>query len=389
MTDGYEWPILLKEGISLNMNPREVPLPKKPNLRRRLWFVCCLLGSGIVMLFLYTLLHEGGHALVGILYGGKVDRMVLGLNAHVSISGAVYSQAGEALLNVAGLLLPLLFLVVALVVYQAKFKSALYHIFHAVMWMGISSSLLAWVIIPIVALVDRPPVGDDTTNFLSNTGLHPLLLILMAMLIITGLIMLAIKRGLFAKIAGLFRSLFQAEFQKGKLVFLLRTIIGVVLVFAIVLIGFRMLAPTPVLKTMFSMTVSQDTGVLRLPFEVKQSKAYSMSLSLDASGLLTDIQIYNEAGDRIYQNLAEWFTLEGYGTLKLEQGQYEMILTFLLDPQDMEGHFRKMGYDFTADEIAGLAEVFATGQMGGQETSQVTSQGQGAGHQIRFSATIK
>jgi len=358
------------------------------SLRRRLWFVCCLLGSGIAMLFLYTLLHEGGHALVGILYGGKVDRMVLGLNAHVSISDAVYSQAGAALLNVAGLLLPLLFLVVALVAYQAKFKSVLYHIFHAVMWMAISGSLLAWVIIPITALVAAPPVGDDTTNFLSDTGLHPLLLILTAMLIIAGLTLLAIKRGLFAKVAELFRPLFKAEFQKGKLVFLLRMTIGVALVFAMVLIGFRLLAPKPVLKTFFSMEVSQDTEVLKLPFEVQQSKSYSMSLSLEASGLLTDIQIYNKAGDRIYQNLAARFSLKG--TLELEQGQYEMVLTFLLNPQDIEEHFLKMGYDFTQDEIATLAKVFDT-DSDHLATSETASRGIGqvTGHNIKFSATIK
>ena len=134
---------------------------------------------------------------MGILYGGKVDRMVLGLNAHVSISGAEYSRTGLALLNVAGLLLPVLFLVVALAVYQAKIKSALYHFFYGVLWMAISGSLLAWVIIPIIALFGTPPQGDDVTKFMTNTGLNPMIMILAAILIVAGLIILALKKGLF------------------------------------------------------------------------------------------------------------------------------------------------------------------------------------------------
>jgi hypothetical protein len=146
------------------------------------------------------------------------------------------------------------------------------------------------------------------------------------------------------------------------------------------------------------MTVTQQTGDLKLPFEVKRSKHYDMSLSLDASGMLTDIQIYNEEGQLIYQNLAEYFTFDGNGNLELEQGQYEMVLTFLMNPQDMEEHFRMMGYDFNEEAIATLAEVFdadldadsdsvAFGQATDQTSSQASSQA--LGHRIIFSATIK
>lgn len=372
------------------------------NLRRRLWYVCCLLGSGVAILFLYTLLHEGGHALVGILYGGKVDRMVLGLNAHVSISGAEYSRTGLALLNVAGLLLPVLFLVVALAVYQAKIKSALYHFFYGVLWMAISGSLLAWVIIPIIALFGTPPQGDDVTKFMTNTGLNPMIMILAAILIVAGLIILALKKGLFTTIAGILRPLLRAEPQKKEKVPLpriaFRMILGIALLLVVILAGFRILTSQPVLETRFSMTVTQQTGDLKLPFEVKRSKHYDMSLSLDASGMLTDIQIYNEEGQLIYQNLAEYFTFDGNGNLELEQGQYEMVLTFLMNPQDMEEHFRMMGYDFDEEAIATLAGVFdadldagsdslAFGQATDQTSSQASSKA--LGHKIIFSATIK
>ena len=50
-------------------------------------------------IYLYTFLHEGGHALVGIIYGGKIDRFVLGFDAHVTIHGAKFTQLGESLFN--------------------------------------------------------------------------------------------------------------------------------------------------------------------------------------------------------------------------------------------------------------------------------------------------
>jgi hypothetical protein len=353
----------VKEGIDLN-------------LQQRLRYSCGMIGSGVLMVYLYTLLHEGGHALVGILYGGKVNRFVLGLNAHVSISDAVYSQVGKALQNVAGLLLPLLFLIIALVVYQTKCKNALYHIFYGALWLSFSCSLLAWVIIPFMALFATPPMGDDITNLLMNTSLHPLAVSLAALLLIAGLALLAFKRGLLCKIAEIFRALFQTEFRKGKLVFLIKVIIGVALVFIVGLVGFRILAPEPVLETSFVMTVGLDTEDVKLQFEAKQSKPYSMDLTLDGQGILTDIQIYNEEGTRVYQTLAESFTHNGYGSLKLEKGQYEMVLTFLQEPQDMEAHFRIMGYDFTRDEIEALKKIY-------DPDTRAT------GYPIKFSATIK
>lgn len=59
-----------------------------------------------LLAYLYTLLHEGGHALVGIIYGGRIDSFVLGFNAHVAIREANFTQIGESLFNSAGVLLP-------------------------------------------------------------------------------------------------------------------------------------------------------------------------------------------------------------------------------------------------------------------------------------------
>jgi len=43
-------------------------------------YVICFLFSCVILLYFYTLLHEGGHALVAIMCGGKVDEIVLGIN---------------------------------------------------------------------------------------------------------------------------------------------------------------------------------------------------------------------------------------------------------------------------------------------------------------------
>ena len=60
-----------------------------------------------IWVFAYAFLHEAGHALVGIAYGGTIENFVFwNFNARVVIAGANFSQIGEPLMNVAGILFP-------------------------------------------------------------------------------------------------------------------------------------------------------------------------------------------------------------------------------------------------------------------------------------------
>lgn len=314
------------------------------------------LFSCIILLYFYTLLHEGGHALVAIICGGKVDKFILGLNAHVQTSGATFTIFSEALFNSMGVLLPVIFLIIALVIYKPKNKYTFYHIFYGFISLSITCSLLAWVIVPFMTLFTLPPAGDDVTKFLNITGLHPLTVTLAALLIIVALVFFIYKRGLFGKIKEINYELLQVDRYKDRKLFLIRVFIGISLGVIILVVGFSILIPKPVFKTSLSIEVKSTTENEKLPFKVEKSKVYSMNLELKAKGILTDVQIYTDKGTLIYQNICEWFTL---GTsLKLEKGNYVLVLTFLKDPSGMKKHFMSRGYMFEADVLERLKETY-------------------------------
>lgn len=127
-------------------------------------------------IYLYTFLHEGGHALVGIIYGGKIDRFVLGFDAHVTIHGAKFTQLGESLFNLAGTLLPVICLVVALILYNRNIKNLVYHFIYAESTIMIIGSLIAWIAIPVISLFTAPPSYDDVSKFMEVSDLNPLLI---------------------------------------------------------------------------------------------------------------------------------------------------------------------------------------------------------------------
>ncbi|HZJ84414.1 MAG TPA: hypothetical protein VFD02_02555 [Syntrophomonadaceae bacterium] len=252
---------------------------------------------------------------------------------------------------------PVVFLIIALFIYKPGIKYTYYHIFYGLLSLNITSSLLAWVLIPFISLFTLPPAGDDTTKFLDITGLHPLIVSFTALLIIATLVFFTYKRGLIGKIKEIKSELFQASSRKNNKAFLIPLFIGVLLGVIIVAVGFSVLRPKPVLETYFSMEVNPTTENMEFPFKVDKSKSYNMNLELETKNILTDVQIYSENKTLVYQNIAEWFSL---GTsFQLEKGNYVFVLTFLKKPKDMQEHFNTMGYMFEDDTIQGFKEIYS------------------------------
>ncbi len=134
-----------------------------------------MLLSALGIALAYTLLHEGGHALAGLAFGGRVteiDLNFLNLGAHVNLDG-VFSRSQEAVINVSGLALPLLVWLV-LILALPKNGSPLVLWIKFIASAGTLCSLLAWVIIPFLYLNNTAPAGDDVTRFLANSSLPPL-----------------------------------------------------------------------------------------------------------------------------------------------------------------------------------------------------------------------
>jgi hypothetical protein len=161
------------EDIFNNPNePTRKAMETKPS---HLLKILLLLFIMLFVVFSYTFLHEGGHALVGVLSGGRLTEFSLNffdLSAHVGMD-VDFSPLQRVLNNLAGAGLPLLawfFLLLALprqgnlAVESLKVGSTLV----------VLSTLLAWIALPLLFLAGNAP-SDDVTNFLRNSGLHPLL----------------------------------------------------------------------------------------------------------------------------------------------------------------------------------------------------------------------
>jgi len=313
----------------------------------------------LALIYLYTFLHEGGHALVAIMYGGRIDSFVLGFNAHITTSGANFTPLGEALFYAAGVLLPALSLAVALKFYNRNIKSRIFHYLYALFTLMIIGSFLAWVAIPLISMFTEPPAGDDVSKFLEVSGLNPLPVSFITLMLMFLLALIASKKGVFSKAREQLSSLSQWEdgqYKKARTLGPVSIILPFILL--LVLVGFgayHILQPNKVFETSFSMEIHDARKVVEMPFKVTKSKSYSLSLNLDAEGLLTDIQICDSAGNTVYQNISERFNLSS--SLDLKTGDYLLTLTFLREPEAMTQYFAEKGYTFSSEQMDELREV--------------------------------
>ena len=153
--------------------------------RQKLYWAVMVIAVCLLVFFLYTLLHEGGHALTGLLLGAKITDFNLDfitLGAHVGLDGD-FSAAQHALISLAGVGLPLIVLALYLGFSPQKLNpvAELFRLFVSV---GTLFSLLAWVVLPVLTMAGVT-ARDDAVNFLGRTGMHPLALSAAALLIFT------------------------------------------------------------------------------------------------------------------------------------------------------------------------------------------------------------
>jgi hypothetical protein len=166
-------------------------MDKRQRILHRLAIILPLMVFSVL---LYTFLHESGHALFGVLFGGRLtsfDINFLTISAHAGISGE-FSTTQRAVIAAAGVSLPLVLWALMPVVLPPR-RNPLVEWFTILFSVGVVNSLLAFIIIPVLHLFGRAP-GDDATNFLRITGFPPLLVTLAALLIYTGAWILFFKR---------------------------------------------------------------------------------------------------------------------------------------------------------------------------------------------------
>ncbi len=153
----------------------------------RLRFAGFTLLIALAVALVYTTLHEAGHALAGLAFGGRIsefDVNFFNLGAHVNIDGG-FNRSQNAVINVSGAALPLLVWLVLILVLP-KNDSPLVQWTKFITSAGTLCSLLAWVIIPFLYLKNTAPIGDDATKFIANSGLPPLVVAFCALILFAG-----------------------------------------------------------------------------------------------------------------------------------------------------------------------------------------------------------
>lgn len=128
------------------------------------------------VLVIYTFLHEGGHALVGVLSGGRLTSFSINffnISAHAGIDGDL-SVFQRSLISIAGISTPYLIWAIWLLLTPSRTHSLL-EALKVVSSLAVINSLLAWIVIPLLYLAGKTP-SDDSTTFLTLTQAPPLLI---------------------------------------------------------------------------------------------------------------------------------------------------------------------------------------------------------------------
>lgn len=148
-----------------------------------------LLGS-VLIIPLYIILHEGGHSLLAILCGARITKFSI-VSAYISYDGGKFNTFTLSLLNLAGMLLPLILSFFYLLFYRKDNKSVVYRVLSFFFGLIPSFSLIAWIVIPITYLYGKAPLYDDVTKFLNTSGVYPLWVTFASIILLLAMIILA------------------------------------------------------------------------------------------------------------------------------------------------------------------------------------------------------
>ncbi len=152
----------------------------------RATIVLLLVFTLCFVLVVYTLTHEAGHAIVGMIFGQTLTAFkvnFLALSAHVGLVGEL-TQAQHALQSIAGVALPLVIwlIFISCVPRRSAFSVEM---LKCIATIAVLSTLLAWIVLPVLFRLGQAP-SDDVSNFLGHSGMEPLLLSLVALVLFVG-----------------------------------------------------------------------------------------------------------------------------------------------------------------------------------------------------------
>lgn len=163
--------------------------------KRKARILIYLLVSACIVVPLYILCHEAGHAAVAYFCGADTIHISI-TGAYMNSSGGSYNRVTSAMLNIAGMLFPAVISIIYLLLYKREKGSLFYRLFSFLLVAAFSMPAAAWILVPVLYMLGKAPVGDDVTKFLDVTGMNPVILILLAAGLLAASIFLAWRKGI-------------------------------------------------------------------------------------------------------------------------------------------------------------------------------------------------
>lgn len=308
-----------------------------------------LFGFAFAWFFIYAFFHEAGHAIVGMAYGGTVERFVFwNFNAHVSVVGAEFTAFGRALFHAAGNLFPIILTTLVFVFYKPTYQSKVYHICHLIPIISIVfGNLLGWVVIPIRMMFSQI-MGEDAARFLNATGFHPLLVALTAILLLVAFVSFAYAKGILKGAIMHLHSLHKDIDVKPTRFNTKWGVVSLILVLSAVG-GFSIATvvpytPSGVAHIQLEIPDVREEIQRGSSFTVTENRSYTIILNVDGQGFLTGFRISDEEGTQVLGTYGEtMFSVMG---ITLTPGVYTATFYFMTNWEAV----RRFYYDGEATE---------------------------------------
>ena len=157
--------------------------------------VSTLIMIALSFLIIY-LLHDISKSIVGLLCGGNLE-----FNHGIKIVNANYGNFSYILNLILGISIPVLFLFALVLIFNNSLRNGLYHKFTLIFFMcSVLSISVCLIFYPLISLFTDLGLHTELDELLEATGLSPLVILLLSLLITTLLIKLASKKNLFKNI---------------------------------------------------------------------------------------------------------------------------------------------------------------------------------------------
>lgn len=136
-----------------------------------------------MLLSTYVMLHEAGHALAVLAFGGELTYFSINLfDARIGHHGE-FTDFQTAIINVAGAGLPYLTWLVFMIALPCRSKKAFLE-YAKTYSVVVLVSLFAWLFIPLLYESGMAPAGDDVTKFLDASGLNGYLISFLILILV-------------------------------------------------------------------------------------------------------------------------------------------------------------------------------------------------------------